>query len=165
MRLTILTLLLALAGCATQRSEIVKARPIDSAAPAPTLTVLSKKSPREAFPQRTDLAFGDALKMQPFRPVAPIFQPPAVIPTDATPGNYEMHLTFIIESDGTVREAVIAKSSGAARIDDAALAMIRSWRFSPCISGGKPVAVGTEMPVYINIEAESDLTQPSARAP
>lgn len=47
-------------------------------------------------------------------------------------------LRFLIDTDGTVAEAVVAKSSGDVLLDEAARVAIAKCTFTPAIAGGKP---------------------------
>jgi len=51
-------------------------------------------------------------------------------------------VSFLIETDGTVRQPAITKSSGLEDLDDAALACVLSWRFVPATVNGSPVELG-----------------------
>lgn len=51
-------------------------------------------------------------------------------------------LRYVILEDGTVGDVQILNSSGFARLDQAAVAMVKSkWRFKPATENGKPVLV------------------------
>jgi bla regulator protein BlaR1 len=47
-------------------------------------------------------------------------------------------LRFLIDTDSSVAEALVMKSSGDASLDEAARAAIAKCRFRPAIAGGKP---------------------------
>lgn len=47
-------------------------------------------------------------------------------------------LRFLIDTDGSVAEALVAQSSGDASLDEAARAAIAKCRFTPALAGGKP---------------------------
>ena len=50
-------------------------------------------------------------------------------------------LTISISETGAVTDAVLVKSSGYPRLDEAALAWVKThWRYRPAIAGGRPVA-------------------------
>jgi len=50
-------------------------------------------------------------------------------------------IKYLVQVDGTVGECAVITSSGSARLDGAACAMVkRRWRFSPATEKGKPVA-------------------------
>lgn len=50
-------------------------------------------------------------------------------------------IKVLISKEGTVREAVVAKSSGNGSLDEAALSVAKQNRFKPGIQNGRPVAV------------------------
>jgi len=50
-------------------------------------------------------------------------------------------LTLVLATDGTVVDIAIAKSSGHRRLDDAALAAVRKWRWRPTTRQGSAVQV------------------------
>jgi protein TonB len=50
-------------------------------------------------------------------------------------------LTVVVGSSGSVVDVSIAKSSGFERLDKAALAAVRGWRWSPTVRNGQPVMV------------------------
>ncbi|QPI75633.1 energy transducer TonB [Sphingobium fuliginis] len=50
-------------------------------------------------------------------------------------------LMLTLALDGSVETVAISRSSGFARLDDAALDAVRRWRWNPVIQGGEPVRV------------------------
>lgn len=50
-------------------------------------------------------------------------------------------LRVVVGADGRVAEASIATSSGHSALDDAALAAVRKWRWSPTVRDGRAVAI------------------------
>ncbi|HEX4301554.1 MAG TPA: TonB family protein [Rhizomicrobium sp.] len=52
----------------------------------------------------------------------------------------EVYVRFTVGEDGTVSNATVVKSSGAERLDAAALAAVTTWRYKPAVHDGKPVA-------------------------
>lgn len=48
-------------------------------------------------------------------------------------------LSFLVGTDGAVRDSKVKKSSGDATLDEAARLAIQKCRFSPAKAGGKPV--------------------------
>jgi protein TonB len=49
-------------------------------------------------------------------------------------------LRVMIGIDGRASEVLVTRSSGSARLDQAAIAAIRQWRFIPAQQGGRPVS-------------------------
>lgn len=60
-------------------------------------------------------------------------------------------LSVLVDRCGTVREAAIDKSSGMQNLDDAALGVIRKWKFQPAEYQHSPVAVWTKVPVEFQL--------------
>ncbi|WP_437294854.1 TonB family protein [Sorangium sp. So ce426] len=56
-------------------------------------------------------------------------------------------LFVTVEKDGTVSDAVVAESGGAA-FDDAAMKAVRRWRFSPAMRGGAPLRARIRVPFH-----------------
>ncbi|SNS56798.1 outer membrane transport energization protein TonB [Sphingomonas laterariae] len=50
-------------------------------------------------------------------------------------------LNLLLGLDGRVSEIAVQKSSGFARLDEAALKAVRRWRWSPLMRGGQPMMV------------------------
>ena len=50
-------------------------------------------------------------------------------------------VSFTITSEGEVRDPAVEQSSGNAKLDDAALECVQSWRYRPAVQNGKPIAV------------------------
>jgi protein TonB len=62
-------------------------------------------------------------------------------------------LSVLVRQDGRVEDARVASSSGAAVLDDAALAAVRTWIFAPATRGGRPVESVVEVPVKFALRA------------
>ena len=56
-------------------------------------------------------------------------------------------LSVLVRPDGRVEDARVASSSGADVLDEAALAAVRGWLFTPATRGGRPVESIVEVPV------------------
>ena len=54
--------------------------------------------------------------------------------------------------DGTADSVVLQTSSGSSRLDQAALAAVKKWRFVPAKRGGQAVAASVVVPVSFSIE-------------
>lgn len=50
-------------------------------------------------------------------------------------------LALLVGTDGRVKTISVSNSSGVRRLDDAALAAVRKWRWSPMLVGGVAVEV------------------------
>jgi protein TonB len=57
----------------------------------------------------------------------------------------------LIAPDGTTREVVLHRSSGAALLDRAALEAVRHWAFMPAAVGGRAVPAWVEVPVRFRL--------------
>ena len=57
-----------------------------------------------------------------------------------------------ILADGSVRDALVARSAGNSSLDGAALRTIRESRFTPAQRGGRPVPVWVEVPIDFRLE-------------
>jgi len=66
---------------------------------------------------------------------------PDQIPNGATTVSYR------IATDGTVRDATVAESSGVPVFDSAAVRCVTSWRFYPVTQNGRPVEAGQGLQV------------------
>jgi len=60
-------------------------------------------------------------------------------------------LKILVARDGRVDRIVIARSSGHAILDEAARAAVASWRFSPALRNGVPVAAWTHRTVCFRL--------------
>ena len=82
-------------------------------------------------------------------PAAYRYTPPTPYPMLAREQGLEgvVVLSVLVRPDGRVEDARVASSSGAAVLDDAALAAVRSWLFTPATRGGRPVESIVEVPV------------------
>jgi TonB family protein len=49
-------------------------------------------------------------------------------------------VNFIIQTDGSVRDVKVVRSSGIQRLDEAAVLAASTWRYRPAMQDGKPVA-------------------------
>ncbi|MBT9097862.1 energy transducer TonB [Methylovulum psychrotolerans] len=57
-----------------------------------------------------------------------------------------------ISADGKVEQILLRKSSGYARLDEAALASVKQWRFVPARQGAEQVAAWVVVPVAFSLE-------------
>ncbi len=64
-------------------------------------------------------------------------------------------LSIYVNEEGKVTEAKVEKSSGFEKLDEAAVKeALRSWKFTPATSGGKPIGVWQNINVRFKIENE-----------
>ena len=64
----------------------------------------------------------------------------------------EVVIRALVGEDGRVLEAEVAQSSGHTRLDEAALAAVRAWLFSPATRAGRPVVHPLEIPVLFELQ-------------
>jgi protein TonB len=60
-------------------------------------------------------------------------------------------LDVAVTADGHAKEVRIKRSSGSARLDRAALAAVKRWRFLPALSGGRAVAGRIDVPIAFRL--------------
>ncbi|MNC90201.1 Gram-negative bacterial tonB protein [compost metagenome] len=58
-----------------------------------------------------------------------------------------------VDASGNVEGIDIHKSSGSDRLDKAALAAVRQWRFVPARQGNRPVAGVALVPINFQLES------------
>lgn len=81
---------------------------------------------------------GDALTTKPIAQFNSCAKPEYTPEALARRAEGTTHLRFLVDADGSVGEAQVAKSSGDASLDEAARAAIAKCRFTPGMAGGKP---------------------------
>jgi protein TonB len=60
-------------------------------------------------------------------------------------------IKVVVGTDGRPRNVVIDRSSGDARLDEAALVAVRKWRFEPARSDGKAVQAAVVVPIRFEL--------------
>lgn len=115
--------------------------------------------PASAAPQSQDVArastgnapaIGTVPSVTP-RPLAG--NAPPVYPAQARRLRQEGTVTLSIgvRDDGSVASVVVARSSGTASLDDAAIAAARGWRFVPATQNGKPSPCEVALPIVFTL--------------
>jgi iron complex outermembrane receptor protein len=93
--------------------------------------------------------------------VDPVYPPSAL----ASREHADVVLTLVVDTDGHVSKVDVAKSSGAADLDEAAVVAARQWTFTPAMRGDKPVASRIKVPFHFAPPApppeEVDTTKPN----
>jgi protein TonB len=111
-------------------------------APAAVKAVAAPPGPTAAViePPRGDLAYLD--------------NPAPVYPVFAKRAREQgvVMLRVRVDAAGSVQGIKVHKSSGSQRLDDAALAAVRRWRFVPARSGGDTVAGVAIVPIHFELE-------------
>jgi len=62
----------------------------------------------------------------------------------------EVLVEFVIAADGTVRDAVVRKSTSS-EFEAPAIAAVNQWRFRPGLKGGREVAVREQVPISFTL--------------
>lgn len=61
-------------------------------------------------------------------------------------------LRVVVNPDGTPQSVELRTSSGAERLDEAALVAVRRWRFVPARQGNTPVSAAVLVPIVFSLE-------------
>jgi protein TonB len=64
----------------------------------------------------------------------------------------EVILRVEVSATGHLISVTIARSSGNDILDQAALLVVRHWRFSPATRGGEPIAGTAEVPIWSRLD-------------
>ena len=59
---------------------------------------------------------------------------------------------LLVDTSGRVDRAEVRASSGSSRLDQAALAAVRAWRFAPPRRDGEPVMAWVTVPIQFSLE-------------
>ena len=62
-----------------------------------------------------------------------------------------VRLQILVGTEGRVEEVRVIGSSGYAELDQAAQRAVRTWRFSPALQKGVPVAAWAALPVVFDL--------------
>ena len=62
-----------------------------------------------------------------------------------------VRLQILVNTDGRVEDVRIVASSGYAELDQTAQRAVRSWRFSPALKNGSPIAAWATVPVVFDL--------------
>jgi len=60
-------------------------------------------------------------------------------------------LQILVNTDGRVEDVRIVAGSGYTELDQTAQRAVRSWRFSPALKNGSPVAAWATVPVVFDL--------------
>jgi protein TonB len=63
-----------------------------------------------------------------------------------------VRLRLLVDAEGNVKEAAVARSSGSEALDEAALAAAKEWHFEPATEDGTPVASVVLQPLDFRID-------------
>jgi TonB family protein len=106
----------------------------------------------------------------PAQPREPGVDPPRALHTvqpvypSQADGEGRATVTVTVERDGSVSAAEIAESAGEDALDEAALAAVRRWRFSPARRGGEPIRSRIRLSVEVT-PPSFDIAAPRAAPP
>jgi protein TonB len=106
--------------------------------------------PATEVPPRTDPstpAVIEAKSLSVTRRVEPVY-PPASRRLDE---HGAVRLRVLVDERGRPREVQIAKSSGFERLDQAAVAAVRRWQFSPAMQESRAVTAWTQVNVVFQL--------------
>jgi periplasmic protein TonB len=80
--------------------------------------------------------------------------PPPIYPTEARLKGWagKVRVRVLISEQGTVKDAVIAASSGHTCLDDAALRALQHWQFCPAYKNGRAVLAWVAVPVLFRLD-------------
>ncbi|MGE4242551.1 energy transducer TonB [Ramlibacter sp.] len=116
-----------------------------SPAPAPAPYVPPAPPPAPPSPPKIELPSSDANYLQNPKPAYP--------PLSRRMGEQgTVMLRALIGADGNVQRVEILRSSGYDRLDQAALAAVRQWRFVPGKRGGVPTTMSHDIPLIFNLD-------------
>jgi protein TonB len=115
-------------------------KPAPAPAPAPSISHVSGPAQQVVEPPRFDVAYLDNPA-----PAYPAF-------ARRTREQGKVMLRVRVDASGQVAGIEIHKSSGSQRLDDAALAAVRLWRFVPARSGDQAIAGIALVPIDFRLE-------------
>lgn len=114
---------------------------------APAAAALSLGSKEEATAPGASSAASAALSLNP----APIYPPAAV--RDGVEGIVEIEIA--VDASGRPSKVLLAKTSGSALLDEAALSAAKLWRFTPAMSSAGPTNSRVVVPVRFALSGRS----------
>jgi iron complex outermembrane receptor protein len=69
------------------------------------------------------------------------------LPADVVPKDADVVLTVTLDATGTVIDVAVVQSGGA-EFDQAAMAAVKQWKFTPALRDGQPIAAKIRVPVH-----------------
>ena len=103
----------------------------------------------------------EAVAAAPREPLSPpdfraayLRNPPPGYPAAARRNGEEGTVTLrvLVSAEGAPREVALERSSGSSVLDAAALATVKTWRFSPARRGGEPQEAWVLVPIVFRLE-------------
>lgn len=92
----------------------------------------------------------------PFTDIAYLDHPPPTYPTSSLRVREQgrVLVSVLVSEQGLVEEANVKETSGSARLDAAALASVRAWRFVPAKRSGVAIAARVNIPVKFELSED-----------
>jgi protein TonB len=138
------------------RAEAPRAAPVPAeASPAPPAAAAPAKEDAPAAPSTPVVA---AASREPSTPpdfrAAYLRNPPPGYPAAARRNGEEGTVTLrvLVSAEGAPREVALERSSGSSLLDAAALATVKTWRFSPARRGGEAQEAWVLVPIVFRLE-------------
>jgi periplasmic protein TonB len=140
--------------------------PVEAPAPAPLTTApavadpAAKDEPPAVAPAPAPAA-APSVAVAPREPVSPpdfraayLRNPPPGYPAAARRNGEEgtVMLRVLVSTDGAPREVVLERSSGSSSLDAAALATVKTWRFTPARRAGEAQEAWVLVPIVFRLE-------------
>jgi protein TonB len=128
---------------------------------APAIRDSGAKEERPAADQAPAAPPGPAVAAVPREPSSPpdfraayLRNPPPGYPAAARRNGEEgtVMLRVLVSAEGAPREVALERSSGSSVLDAAALATVKTWRFSPARRGGEPQEAWVLVPIVFRLE-------------
>lgn len=129
--------------------------------PAPAIRDGGPKEEQPAVPPAPSTAPAPALAAAPREPSSPpdfraayLRNPPPGYPAAARRNGEEGTVTLrvLVNAEGAPREVALERSSGSSLLDAAALATVKTWRFSPARRGGEAQEAWVLVPIIFRLE-------------
>jgi protein TonB len=124
---------------------VAQAAPAAPAAPAIEATTVAAAPAAPPAPARIELPSSDAAYLNNPRPTYPAL-------SKRLGEQGKVVVRVLIGVDGTAQQVEIKRSSGFDRLDQAALATVRSWRYLPGKRNGVPEAMWYDAPINFVLE-------------
>lgn len=133
--------------------------------PPPEIRIAAPAAPNAITAIRQTKPLSHPPAAAPAKPAVPAPTPPRSIASTHTIPPYPplsrrlgeegtVELKLAIGTDGRVQKAMVEKSSGSERLDEAAREWVeRHWRYYPATRDGKPVAAETHVRVVFNLKS------------
>lgn len=118
--------------------------------------VITRESDRARQPNSSSAQEKIATQFSPSdtsSPPGPLHNPPPNYPLESKRANEEgsVLLSVRVDAAGRADTVTVSKSSGFPRLDRAALEAVRSWKFTPSIQNGTPVASTLDVPIVFRL--------------